>query len=104
MNYHGPERRRGESTAVAVIETEIKYIKESVDEIKQHIQNSVNGKSAWWKTLIGIVVAMLIQTACFVFYLGGALKQLEIDTKRIDKVEAVIEENFPYRTTTTVEY
>lgn len=77
-------------TTIEVLKNDMEHIKGAVDKIAKSMDEANKDRSGWWLALAGMFLTVLIQTSCFVFFLGGALKQIEVNTGRLNAIENII--------------
>ena len=118
MSYTGPERRLKQNvdcpvggcpmsnethTTIEVLKNDMEHIKGAVDKIAKSMEEANKARAGWWMALAGMFLTVLIQTSCFVFFLGGALKQIEVNTERISLIESKITRLNTFQTSTILE-
>ena len=93
MGYQGEDRRKSDNeihVTIEVLKNDMEHIKGAVDKIAKSMEEANKARIGWWMALTGMFLTILVQTSCFVFFLGGALKQIKVNTGRIMNLETIV--------------
>lgn len=94
--YEGEERRKLSTHCIhendwgkmmTSVENLDKRINGSLHQMEKHMEQG----HGWRVALIGVIIAIFIQIIGFAYLWGGMSKQVEINTGRLTKVEALHE-------------
>ena len=101
MDYKGPERRKKEEPfycdahletkeTLILLENNFKHMAESIGRIDKHLEEASKTRTAWWLAISSLVVGIVIQS-CILSYFGGTMvRQIEVNSKRLDSVEVQV--------------
>lgn len=90
--WDGKERRRSSEFCGQHIgyATDIATIKQSVLDIKKEITTGGSFRSAIITAMLSMGLIIVIQIVTFAYLYGQTMRQVEINTKRLDVIEGIL--------------